>query len=72
MKDPAQPSGVRFQDCQGVIPCVALMNDNIQPKGNGEVQMNPKSVRLGRLIGPIQNCRFSILRDPGLQGGDRR
>ena len=39
MKDAAQLTGIRAQQFQRVLPRVALMNHNVEPKLDGQIEL---------------------------------
>ena len=52
MKHAAHPPVVRFQDLQGVLPSVALMDDDVEVESVGKVQLGAKGLGLRGFIGP--------------------
>src|SRR5207247_3293570 len=68
MEDTAQFSRVRFHDLKRVIPGVALMDNNVKPEFDGEIELLLKETCLSRLIGAILDARFDFFFSFALQG----
>ena len=60
MKDASQFSRVGPHDFEGIVPCIALMDDDVEPEFHGKIELLLKQTSLLRLIGAIMNARLDF------------
>ena len=62
VKDRPQAPREGFENIQSVIPCTALVDDDIEPEFGGEFQLRFESLGLRGLVSAIDDYRFRIAR----------
>src|SRR5450759_4232772 len=67
MKNAAQFFGIRSHHRERIVPRIALVNDNIEPKIDSEIELLLKETRLSRLVSAVLDARFDLLFGLALQ-----
>src|SRR5207302_1906706 len=62
VENSAQPAGVILQNMKRFLPCVALMDHDVQPELRGEIELLLEERGLCRDVGSIANLAGKFLR----------
>ena len=61
MEDAAKFSGIRPHDCERIVPCIALMNHDVQPEFNREIELLLETNSPVSICKHRRECRLRFL-----------